>query len=972
VVAGRSSIGAAARCHSGAAAALRLVALVVAAPLAALALLLVDLAWIRGVFPGSSPREEITALAAALAPTAVALGLAVALLEMLGGIAVVCANRWLVRRGLLRPPGRLAAVAAAASTPIAVLLAMALLPGVRDRALVRPAILAGCIASTAALVWLAVHLALRLRLAVRAAEPRWAGGVRAGGAIAAAAAALGLVAVDHSVLVRLHEPLHLCLRLGALGGLQAALLFLWPSVLARCSVERANRLPAAVTVAAFGILALAVGAPPVVAAAIERPALSMALIYGGSAATIAEVHGRLPRRPSRPAPLAHIEPIESDTQPSPGAESVSPGHGAGLSTLPGASLLLVTVDALRADHLGTYGYGRPTSPVLDRLGRDGVVFERAYAAAPHTSFALTSLLTGRPAVALAHLGRLDGHPTLADLLHARGYATAAFIPPAVFFVEPERFSSYRRRQLGFRHLDMQALGEDRSAPLQTAQVLAYLDRLQPSRFAAWVHYFAPHEPYVDHPDDGPPFGTTALDRYDGEIRWVDREIGRLVEGVRARHPRTVVVVTADHGEEFGEHGGAYHGTTLFDEQIRVPLIVNGPGIAPRRIAEPAGAVDVLPTLLGLLDVPAALDFPGSDLRPRLAGVRAPEGGTLAAAVAENGAALRMIVGDGHKLICNVRWPDCMLFDLTNDPRERSEISAARAGMTAKLKHALDTWVSFVAAAGEGSAPNPEGKRFLGEVLARARLRDRAAAQDLLALLVPRELAARERREVARHLALLASSGDRSHLRQLALAEPDLATATWLRITLTGLGDLESAALLELELRRNAAADVDAEILVHGALALANASPSPPADLLSRALGRTDDVETRCDLFRALGQSRDRAEAARLLMDAYETVRTRICAARALAALAHPESARFVLDKLPVEAYADVQLQLIEALRRMRDIRAVPVLTALKSMTPEPEVRAAVERALTQLRQEPGPRPSVRLWRGGPPWSNEAG
>lgn len=83
-------------------------------------------------------------------------------------------------------------------------------------------------------------------------------------------------------------------------------------------------------------------------------------------------------------------------------------------------------------------------------------------------------------------------------------------------------------------MEMEALAEDRSAPLQTDQVIAYLDRYRPGRFAAWVHYFGPHEPYVDHPAVGSlPFGSKALDRYDGEIRWVDSEIGRLVDAVRA-------------------------------------------------------------------------------------------------------------------------------------------------------------------------------------------------------------------------------------------------------------------------------------------------------------------------------------------------------------------------------------------------------------------------------------------------------
>ena len=586
------------------------------------------------------------------------------------------------------------------------------------------------------------------------------------------------------------------------------------------------------------------------------------------------------------------------------------------------------------------------------------MFERAYAAAPHTSFALTSLLIGRPAVAMAHVGHLDGHPTLADLLHAHGYATAAFIPPAVFFVEPERFRAYERRQLGFRHLDMQALAEDQSAPVQTRQVVDYLDRYRPARFAAWVHYFAPHEPYVTHAESGvAPFGHRAVDRYDEEIRWVDREIGRLIKEVRIRYPRTIIVVTADHGEEFGEHGGAYHGTTLFDEQIRVPLVIHAPGVPHRRVSAPVGAVDVLPTLLALLDVSPPTDLPGIDLGPWLDATKPAIASPLA--VAENGTALRMIVGEGHKLICNISWPDCILFDLAKDAAERRDIIASRPEVAGRLKRELAAWQAAVA---RGPArPSVSGVQLpLDVVLARARLRDPTAAPELIALLASHDLVPSQRRAAARHLAFVAGTRHRKAVRELAASETQPGVLLWLQTVLTVLGDRDSASKLEASLRSNASTPVDNDLLVHGTLALASIRVALDVDLLSRALALTDDVETRCNIFRALGRSRDRALAARLLIADYDTIRTRVCSARALAALAHPETFAFVVDRLPMEPYATVQLHLIEALRRMGDLRAVPALAALGTATQEPQVRAAAERAVATLRTERRSPASVRL------------
>jgi glucan phosphoethanolaminetransferase (alkaline phosphatase superfamily) len=215
-----------------------------------------------------------------------------------------------------------------------------------------------------------------------------------------------------------------------------------------------------------------------------------------------------------------------------------------------AHVLLITVDALRPDHLSHNGYARPTSPNLDRLAAHSLVFERAYAQAPHSSYSLCSLMTSEYLHETLDLGLPAPEATLATVFSQAGYHTAAFYTGGIFHTEAERLANYERSAFGFALHDRVA----HRAPALTDRLLAEVDRTlsrgEPSTFL-WAHYFDVHEPYLSTH-----FGTRDVDRYDSEIRNVDREIARLVREVRARLSRPVIVaISADHGEEFREHGG---------------------------------------------------------------------------------------------------------------------------------------------------------------------------------------------------------------------------------------------------------------------------------------------------------------------------------------------------------------------------------------------------------------------------------
>lgn len=988
-----------------------------AACAAAVLALLVDVlvvAWLRSTLS----LTDIASLTLALAPVAVAVGIAFAATQhLLGGLIGRMALK-LRRSRMVASAETAAAVAAAAVTGVAALaFSVAAVARMRAPGVPRPLLVAAAVLVASACAWRVARMAAGRRArpevgtsdiaARRAIDAAPSAAHRSGASRSTAALfalllgllGVGFVLLDHLVAVRLHELLHLALRFASLAAFQAAVVVAlvvrrdrWSASVPAPKLTRTVALfcLAAATPRVLGALAssssstgLDAGSGLGAGVALSRTPqahLSIALLHGGSSASLAELHTLLRGRTEpNAAPLLPPPPSPASTDSASRLRASGPGALDGPRAA-GASVLLVTIDALRADHLGLHGYHRATSPFIDAMAAQSAVFDRAYAAAPHTSFALMSLLIGQPAVSLAHLGRLDGHPTLADLLRRAGYATAAFIPPAVFFVDRDRFRTYEERQVGFHAIDMRSLPEETSAPVQTDAVLSYLDTRRPERFFAWVHYFGPHEPYVDHPEDGRSFGTSALDRYDSEIRWVDASIGRLIAGVRDRAPRTIVIITADHGEEFGDHGGAYHGTTLFDEQIRVPLIVSIPGVPPARIGAPVSAIDVLPTVLGALDVPAPAGLAGTDLRPLLSRRAGDSAGGDRFAVAENGSSLRMLASAQHKLICNTRWPDCMLFDLAADPSEQRDAMGAQPAIGARLRGELSAWVSQIASmsASLSASPSmaaktdrvntPESSAF-ELALARARLRDITVAPALLAHLQAPAIDVEQRREAARVLPFVATGTDAALIRQIASAERDEPTLAWLRTTLATLGDEDAAAHLERTLLATApppgqagppstdnSGVGDPNLLVRGTLAISKTLAAPSTTLIARALALTDDVEVRCELFRALPRSGDRGAAAGILISEYGTVRTRICSAQGLAGLAEPRTVAFLVENLATESYTAVQLVLVEALARIGDVSAIPALRELGKATAEPELLLAVSRALSRLEAKGGGEP----------------
>jgi arylsulfatase A-like enzyme/tetratricopeptide (TPR) repeat protein len=282
----------------------------------------------------------------------------------------------------------------------------------------------------------------------------------------------------------------------------------------------------------------------------------------------------------------------------------------------GPNLLLVTIDTLRADHVGAYGDVDAQTPVLDRLAAEGTRFTTAISAAPLTLPSHASILTGlyppRHGARYNGFSRLrKSYDTLAERLRDAGYATGAVIGSYVLA------GKYGLDQ-GFDHYDDDTRSRGNPAKRTATEVsdgaLAWLAGAR-KPFFLWVHYFDPHKVYA--PPE--PFATTFAGRpYDGEIAYVDSELGRLLDALvgRGEFDETLIAVTADHGESLGEHNELTHSYTLYDAVLAVPLIFRGPGVPAGRVVEGVvSTVDVAPTVSALLDLAPFGESDGVDLSP---------------------------------------------------------------------------------------------------------------------------------------------------------------------------------------------------------------------------------------------------------------------------------------------------------------------------------------------------------------------
>jgi choline-sulfatase len=376
------------------------------------------------------------------------------------------------------------------------------------------------------------------------------------------------------------------------------------------------------------------------------------------------------------------------------------------------NLLIITIDALRADRLGVAGYGRPEgrslTPTLDALARRGAYFRRAWSQAPNTPKSFPVILTGRYPSDIAWDKPGTNYPNLLPTNHTffETLAAAGWKPIAIFshfYFTPDRGISR-----GFAEWSNEGAGtiaesnKDIASPRIVPKVIERLRQAaaRKEHFALWTHLFEPHSSYMTHKE----FPTSLsgvpglMEKYDYEIAFCDRWVKKLIDAVGelGLADNTAIVVMADHGEAWGEHKVYFHGQDLFDEQLRVPLIFVVPGRAPQVIDDPVMLADVAPTVLDLVGAPIPANMRGRSLLPSIVNGKAappaaprPLFAELLPATAWPHHATMMLDGR-HKLIHRIsdrRWE---LYDLAADPGEKKNLADAPAsasllaGLRAKL------------------------------------------------------------------------------------------------------------------------------------------------------------------------------------------------------------------------------------------------------------------------------------------------
>src|ERR1700686_4565253 len=374
---------------------------------------------------------------------------------------------------------------------------------------------------------------------------------------------------------------------------------------------------------------------------------------------------------------------------------------------PALNVVLITIDTLRADHVGCYGYKQIKTPNIDGLAADGTRFDRAFAVVPVTLPSHTSMLTGTYPM-LSGMHDFSGNklspmqPTLASVLKQAGYQTGAVIGAAVL---DSRFGLNQGFDFYYDHFDFSRLDEanldemERPGNVVADEALDWLGKNSQKKFFLWMHLYDPHFPY--HPPE-PYSREYTAHPYDGEIAFADEQVGRLIRFLKEKgiYKNTVIVLCGDHGESLGEHDEKTHGFFIYNATMHAPLIIRlpesrSPERAARTVADPVSLVDLMPTVLGAIGLEIPSQVQGRSLLPEIRADRTER---------ERSNRDRMLYGETFMPRIHFNWselrgsentkyhfidaPRPELYDLANDPGEVrnlfNEKKAVSEEMRAKL------------------------------------------------------------------------------------------------------------------------------------------------------------------------------------------------------------------------------------------------------------------------------------------------
>jgi arylsulfatase A-like enzyme len=363
----------------------------------------------------------------------------------------------------------------------------------------------------------------------------------------------------------------------------------------------------------------------------------------------------------------------------------------------GYNVLLITIDALRADHVGAWGYKRhPTTPNIDALARRSLRFAEAFAPAPKTYDTLPSLITGlypsnvgrdyrgvevpKGGTKKPYLYQISKETSLfTEIIAQNGYATGASHGVSILRT--------MRLDRGFE--------EYRANQRQAEFALDFIDRRvvhaeKPQPFFMWLHFYSPHHPYDKR--DGFDFGDSDIDRYDSEIAFDDREVGVILDKLdnEGLSDRTIIVLTADHGEEFRDHGGTTHGFTLYRELTHVPLLIAIPAVEAQVVDDPVELADVVPTLCELLQLQTeCVEHDGHSLLAAAAGKRSADRGAYSEMYRKNDVLLLNAINTGKwRLIYDYKKDRAELYDVMADRSEQRDLASRHPKLVQQLRDVL--------------------------------------------------------------------------------------------------------------------------------------------------------------------------------------------------------------------------------------------------------------------------------------------
>ena len=387
-----------------------------------------------------------------------------------------------------------------------------------------------------------------------------------------------------------------------------------------------------------------------------------------------------------------------------------------------SNVIIITIDTVRADHLGCYGYGLVQTPNIDALARSSARFRHAFTTVPLTLPAHASLFTGSfPMATGVHDFASNTLPstavTLATVLRENGYATAAFLGSPVL---DARYGLNQGFETYFDHFDLKHFDEEKADVVKRPgdavvdEALAWMKHESKRPFFLWVHLYDAHYPYK--PPE--PYVSRYKARpYDGEIAFVDAQVGRLVSFLKEKESfaNSLVVLASDHGESLGNHGEQKHGFFIYDSTLRVPLMVKVPGATPRVVGEDASLVDVMPTVLQALHIPIPPTVQGSSLLSRIMGRPGPGSSNVYAEtflplLHFSWSQLRALRWKGLKYI---EAPRPELYDAIADPHETKNLLATRPAVAQVMRDRLaEILRRYTSASGEQAG----GKEFTDPAL----------------------------------------------------------------------------------------------------------------------------------------------------------------------------------------------------------------------------------------------------------------